>query len=63
MSEPIPGLPEGLVLTLRQTLPDFTLVGALARDYHLHTLAGLPAGSANQGCRRRNPGALAGCLP
>lgn len=48
MSEPIPGLPEGLVLTLRQTLPDFTLIGALARDYHLHTVAGLPTGSATK---------------
>lgn len=40
ISEPIPGLPETLVRTLRQTLGDFTLVGVLARDYHLHTFAG-----------------------
>lgn len=32
MSEPIHGLPETLVRTLRQTLGDFTLVGALAKD-------------------------------
>lgn len=45
MNHLFPDLPEGLLLTLGQLIPEFTLVGSFARDYWVHTIAGLPRGA------------------
>lgn len=42
MTGPLAELPEGLLHTLSAVIPDFTLVGSFARDYRVHTIAGLP---------------------
>lgn len=42
MNRPLNDLPEGLLPALREVLPEFTLVGSFARDYRVHTVAGLP---------------------
>lgn len=45
MTHLFPDLPEGLLQTLGELVPEFTLVGSFARDYWVHTIAGLPRGT------------------
>ena len=45
MNHLFPDLPEGLLQTLGELVPEFTLVGSFARDYWVHTIAGLPRGA------------------
>ncbi len=45
MSVPFTDLPEALLCELRRVVPEFTLVGSFARDYWVHSVAGLPRGA------------------
>lgn len=42
MTEAFSALPAGLLHSLSQMIPEYTLVGAFARDYRVHNVAGLP---------------------
>lgn len=42
MTESFSALPAGLLQSLSQIIPEYTLVGAFARDYRVHNVAGLP---------------------
>lgn len=45
MTEAFSALPAGLLQSLSRVIPEYTLVGAFARDYRVHTVAGLPLGA------------------
>lgn len=45
MTEGFSALPAGLLQSLSRVVPEYTLVGAFARDYRVHTVAGLPLGA------------------
>lgn len=52
MTHLFPDLPDGLLQTLGELVPGFTLVGSFARDYWVHTIAGM----VTESTARRLPG-------